>query len=94
MLKHKHSFIKLNVKRSCTNHVFYFVIHRQLYSQQRIKIHLNLFASFVLTGLVLLIWDIVVHLDRLEKSKEQTLMHKNTVSSSGAGALNSVLNEI
>ncbi|XP_064613927.1 calcitonin gene-related peptide type 1 receptor-like isoform X2 [Liolophura sinensis] len=55
-----------------------FLSFRQLYSQQRIKIHLNLFASFVLTGLVLLVWDIVVHLDRLEKSTEQTLMHKNT----------------
>ncbi|XP_048247536.1 calcitonin gene-related peptide type 1 receptor-like isoform X1 [Haliotis rufescens] len=56
-----------------------FIVYRQLRLQQRIKLHLCLFASFILTNVILILWDVLVYKDRLDKPKGQTLMYNNTV---------------
>lgn len=55
-----------------------FLYIRQLRKQNRIKLHLCLFLSFIITSLITILWDFLVYLNRLENEKENTLMHQNS----------------
>lgn len=55
-----------------------FIAIRQLRVQKRIKLHINLFLSFVLHCLVLILWDTIVYRDRLQNEKHDTIMHRNS----------------
>lgn len=55
-----------------------FLYIRQLRTQKRIKLHLCLFLSFIITSLITILWDFLVYMNRLENEKDNTLMHKNT----------------
>ena len=52
---------------------------RQLRTQKRIKLHLCLFLSFIITSFVTILWDFIVYLNRLENDREDTIMHQSTV---------------
>ena len=53
---------------------------RQLRKQHRIKIHLNLFLSFVFTNINMILWEHIVYYNRLETPDEVTYMRQDTVS--------------
>ncbi|XP_052812035.1 calcitonin gene-related peptide type 1 receptor-like [Mya arenaria] len=54
--------------------------YRQLRSQQRIRLHVCLFMSFILTGLLSLLWELLVYNDRVENPWKQTFMFRKEVS--------------
>ncbi|GFO49758.1 calcitonin gene-related peptide type 1 receptor-like [Plakobranchus ocellatus] len=51
---------------------FIFLSFKQLLKQHRIRIHLNLFLSFILTNGSWLCWDTMVYRDRLENMQDDT----------------------
>ncbi|KAL4222384.1 hypothetical protein ACF0H5_018423 [Mactra antiquata] len=55
-----------------------FLSIRLLRIQNRIKLHICLFLSFILTSIVTIIWDFGVHLDRLENENHDTILYKNS----------------
>ncbi|XP_045169718.2 calcitonin gene-related peptide type 1 receptor-like isoform X3 [Mercenaria mercenaria] len=55
-----------------------FLSIRQLRVQKRIKLHICLFLSFVLTCVVIILWDFIVYLDRLQNEIHNTIMHRNS----------------
>ncbi|KAL5007022.1 hypothetical protein ScPMuIL_015828 [Solemya velum] len=56
-----------------------FLSIRQLRNQQRIKLHLGLFFSLVLTVFISLLWDMVVYRDRLDQPDDHsTIMYQNS----------------
>nr|KAG5707631.1 hypothetical protein BaRGS_031013 [Batillaria attramentaria] len=57
-----------------------FLYYRSLRKQHRIRIHLNLFLSFLLTNGSLLLWEILVYRDRLLNAASDTNMHKDSLS--------------
>ena len=54
-------------------------IYRQLRMQQRIRLHLCLFLSFITTSVLTLLWDVLVYSDRLDNPAETSIMFKDTV---------------
>ncbi|KAK3590582.1 hypothetical protein CHS0354_021855 [Potamilus streckersoni] len=52
---------------------------RQLFVQKRIRLHLSLFLSLLMSGVVDILWDFIVYKDRLDNEKELTIMHENSV---------------
>ncbi|XP_076461694.1 calcitonin gene-related peptide type 1 receptor-like [Babylonia areolata] len=56
-----------------------FLAYRALRKQHRIRIHGNLFLSFLLTNTSLLVWEHVVHRDRLLNEAHHSNMHQNSV---------------
>ncbi|XP_071158238.1 calcitonin gene-related peptide type 1 receptor-like isoform X1 [Mytilus edulis] len=64
-----------------------FLAFKQLRSQHRIKLHICFFTSFILVSVVALMWDFLVHSNRLTTSADSTLQ-KNT---SGCKLLNALL---
>ncbi|KAL8562736.1 hypothetical protein ACOMHN_022612 [Nucella lapillus] len=56
-----------------------FLSYHKLREQQRIKLHVHLFVSFIVTSVVLLLWENLVYSDRLHKPAQHTLMYKDTV---------------
>ena len=52
---------------------------RQLLKQHRIRIHVNLFLTFILTNASWLWWDYRVFRDRLESSQDSAFMHSDSV---------------
>ncbi|XP_013389737.1 calcitonin gene-related peptide type 1 receptor [Lingula anatina] len=59
--------------------VIIFLSFKQLSTQHRVQIHVNLFISFILTGVIYIILDSVVFLDRLSHSKETSIIYKNHI---------------
>ncbi|ESP04240.1 hypothetical protein LOTGIDRAFT_170937 [Lottia gigantea] len=57
-----------------------FIGFRHLRQQHRVRIHLNLFISFLLRNIVYILWDNLVYNDRLENRAAETFMHQNTIS--------------
>ena len=55
--------------------------YRSLRSQNRIKLHIQLFLSLTLYSLVVIVWECVVVYDQLSDhhSPDGTLIHRNTV---------------
>nr|KAG5704782.1 hypothetical protein BaRGS_015165 [Batillaria attramentaria] len=51
----------------------------KLRAQHRVQIHVHLFASFILTNVVLVLWENLVYNDRLHNPAETSLMYKNTL---------------
>ncbi|XP_046585307.1 calcitonin gene-related peptide type 1 receptor-like [Haliotis rubra] len=47
-----------------------FVLYRQLRTQHRIQIHLNLFLSCVMTNVLMVLWEHLVYNDRIENPTE------------------------
>ncbi|KAL5007025.1 hypothetical protein ScPMuIL_015831 [Solemya velum] len=56
-----------------------FLAFRQLRSQQRIKLHLCLFGSFLFTVIMSLLWDGLILRDRLNNPMEKTRIYENSV---------------
>ncbi|CAG2242008.1 unnamed protein product [Mytilus edulis] len=56
-----------------------FICLRQLRTQNRIRLHLCLFLSFILTCVTTLIWDIFIYNDRLDNPPSKTRMQQNTI---------------
>jgi len=57
----------------------YVSLYRQLRSQNRIKLHVCLFSSFILESIVTVTWDLAVYLNRLQNERENTVMYSNSV---------------
>ncbi|XP_041366813.1 uncharacterized protein LOC121381547 [Gigantopelta aegis] len=55
------------------------IAKRQLRKQHRIQIHLNLFLSFIIANVAMVMWENIVYKDRLENADEHALMYKDTV---------------
>ncbi|XP_060066020.1 calcitonin gene-related peptide type 1 receptor-like [Ylistrum balloti] len=55
-----------------------FLSIKQLRSQQRIRLHLCLFLSFMLTSVFTLFWDLFVYSDLLSNPRHHTTMHRNS----------------
>ncbi|XP_076460867.1 calcitonin gene-related peptide type 1 receptor-like isoform X2 [Babylonia areolata] len=55
-----------------------FLSYRKLREQQRIQIHVHLFLSFVLTSVVMVLWENLVYSDRLHNPAQQSLMYKDS----------------
>ncbi|CAG5136878.1 unnamed protein product, partial [Candidula unifasciata] len=55
-----------------------FIAFRQLRKQHRIRIHINLCVSFILTSSAWLGWDHLIYRDRLENSKDDAIMYRKT----------------
>ena len=54
---------------------------RELLSQDRIRVHINLFVSLVMCGIVSILWDFLVRYDKITNPvARDTLMFRNTVS--------------
>jgi len=55
---------------------------RQLRKQQRIRLHVCLFVSFLLTAIITSMWDFLIYYDRIQKSSnpEMSRMSQNSVS--------------
>ena len=51
----------------------------KLREQHRIQIHVHLFTSFILTNVVMILWENLVYNDRLHNPAEDSLMYKDTV---------------
>ncbi|KAL5007063.1 hypothetical protein ScPMuIL_015869 [Solemya velum] len=59
--------------------VFIFSRYRSLRKQQRIQLHINFFLSFILSGVVVVFWDMLVTYERLTSEiVTDTLLYKNT----------------
>ncbi|CAL1533695.1 unnamed protein product [Lymnaea stagnalis] len=56
---------------------YIFIKYTQLRRQHRVRIHINLFLSFILTNCSWLAWDHVIYKDRLENSSEMVVMHQH-----------------
>ncbi|XP_050418451.1 calcitonin receptor [Patella vulgata] len=54
-----------------------FLYYRQLRMQQRIKLHICLFSSFALTCAIMILWDVLVFNDRLEKPARYSIMYRD-----------------
>ncbi|ESO87997.1 hypothetical protein LOTGIDRAFT_234777 [Lottia gigantea] len=54
-----------------------FLYYRQLRVQQRIKLHICLFVSFVFTSVVMILWDVLVFNDRLTNAAALTVMYQD-----------------
>ncbi|CAH1788340.1 unnamed protein product [Owenia fusiformis] len=55
-----------------------FLVYRTLRSQHRIRIHIHLFASFVFSSIIYILWDVLVYRDRLISAVTESVMYKNT----------------
>lgn len=55
-----------------------FISIRQLRTQNRIKLHICLFLSFILSSVVTMMWDILVYKDRLQNEIRDTIMYQNS----------------
>lgn len=59
--------------------VFIFIRFRSLIYQHRIRLHVNFFISFILSGICVILWNIVVTLDRITNNNvSDTLLFTNT----------------
>lgn len=68
------------------NAVFFNLNYRSLRKQQRIQLHINFFLSFILSGVVVVFWDMLVTYERLTSEiVTDTLLYKNTVSQNEYG---------
>ncbi|CAI9727956.1 calcitonin gene-related peptide type 1 receptor-like isoform X1 [Octopus vulgaris] len=47
--------------------------------QHRIRLHLNLFVSFILTSILFIMWNNLVNRDHIYRHPEETRLHRNTV---------------
>ncbi|XP_052090886.1 calcitonin gene-related peptide type 1 receptor-like [Mytilus californianus] len=56
-----------------------FLCLRQLRTQNRIRLHLCLFLSFIVTCVTTLMWDIFIYNDRLDNPASKTRMQQNTI---------------
>eukprot|EP00106_Octopus_bimaculoides_P013693 XP_014781135.1 PREDICTED: calcitonin gene-related peptide type 1 receptor-like [Octopus bimaculoides] len=65
-----------------------FLYFRPLRIQHRIRLHLNLFVSFILTAILFIMWNNLVNRDHIYHHPEETRLHRNTV---GCRILNFVI---
>ncbi|KAH3891605.1 hypothetical protein DPMN_015709 [Dreissena polymorpha] len=54
-----------------------FLLFRQLRSQQRIKLHVCVFSSFMVTSVLSLVWELLVYKDRVEHPWKDSFMVRN-----------------
>ncbi|KAL5006543.1 hypothetical protein ScPMuIL_015349 [Solemya velum] len=59
--------------------VVIYIYFRSLRRQLRIRLHINLFASLVVSGLTFILWDIMVHYNRLVHSSDKSLMYSDPI---------------
>ncbi|XP_069114723.1 calcitonin gene-related peptide type 1 receptor-like [Argopecten irradians] len=59
--------------------IIIFLSIKQLRSQQRIRLHLCLFMSFLLTSVFTLLWDMTVYSDLLDHPRHHTVMYRNSL---------------
>ncbi|XP_050388452.1 calcitonin gene-related peptide type 1 receptor, partial [Patella vulgata] len=60
-------------------YIYTILFFRILRRQHRVRIHLNLFISFIVRNIVVILWDNLVYNNRLHNLAKETLMHQNTV---------------
>ncbi|XP_076461194.1 calcitonin gene-related peptide type 1 receptor-like isoform X2 [Babylonia areolata] len=58
---------------------FIFMYFRSLRSQHRIKLHMCLFLSYVLTNVLMILWEVIVVKDRLQTARAASVLHVNSV---------------
>ena len=58
----------------------YLYFCRSLRLQHRIRLHINLFLSFIFSCFIFILWDILVYYDRLVTTTTESRMHGNSVS--------------
>ena len=63
----------------CPTLVIFSFHFRQLRSQHRIKLHICFFTSFIFVSVIAIMWDFLVHRNRLN-SKTGSILDRNTVS--------------
>ena len=52
---------------------------RRLRGQQRIRLHIHLFSSFMLTNVIFILWDLLIVYNRLVSPATESRMRANTV---------------
>ncbi|KAK7498347.1 hypothetical protein BaRGS_00010301 [Batillaria attramentaria] len=58
---------------------FIFLYFRSLRHQHRIKLHVCLFSSFILTNALMILWEVIIVNDRLHNQMRESVLHQNSV---------------
>ena len=58
-----------------------FLFYRELIRQHRVRLHVHFFLSLALSGMVVILWNLLVHRDTIVVlAKDQTVLYTNPVS--------------
>lgn len=62
-------------------HIYSILLNfRQLRVQQRVRLHICFFSSFIATAFIAILWDFIVVSDRVHSANGGSIIEQNTVS--------------